>query len=75
MAKVIYETNEYDGYGKHNHYHYKYVQDGDEITKIKCHRQKFFNGDENEWEYEETEVESWTIGDPSMPEWLNDYIE
>lgn len=74
MAKTVYQTNEWDGYGKHNHYHNEYRVDGDEVTKVRVHRQKFFDGDENTWETEEKVIDSWDKDDSSMPGWLRQYL-
>lgn len=71
---TIYTTNPWDGHGKHNYYWNEYRLEGDKVVKYKCHRFKFFNGDENEWEEEETEETSWNINDPDMPEGPKNHI-
>lgn len=70
----IYETQEWKGYGKQNYYWNEYWRDGDRIIKFKCHRFKFFDGDESNWEEEKNEEDSWAIDDSSMPDWLKNYI-
>lgn len=70
---TIYTTNEHKGYGK-SYYWNEYRFDGDTVYQYKCSRKKFFNGDENEWEYDEDEVDSWSVDDPNMPDWLRNYI-
>lgn len=75
MKKKIYETQEWKGYGKQNYYHNEYFQDKDIITKFKCNRRKFFNGEENEWLETKREEISWNKGDSDIPSWLKKHIK
>lgn len=70
----IYTTKEYKGYGKHNYYWNEYHLEGNEVSKHRCHRQKFFDGHENNWETSEKVVDSRTTDDPNMPGWLHKHL-
>lgn len=70
---LLYQTNSWKGYGNETYWN-EYHREGDTVVKYKCRRAKFFDGDENTYDEDQTEVESWSVDDPSMPDWLKDYL-
>ncbi|WP_438831587.1 hypothetical protein [Streptococcus pluranimalium] len=71
---LIYKTNSWSGYSKGSSYWNEYRLEGNRIIKYKCSSIKFFDGNENVRETEETEVDSWGLDDESMPEWLREHL-
>ena len=71
---LLYKTNEWSGYGTQNYYWNEYRLEGGAVGKYKCHRFKFFDGHESAWGQEEELQESWAVGDPTMPSWLQQYL-
>ena len=71
---VVYRTKEWKGFGKQNYYWHEYRKEGSRIAKYKCHRRKFFDGKENNWDTDEEFVESWEKNDWNVPEWLKKFF-
>ena len=72
---LLYKTNEWKGYGKQEHIWNEYRLDVDKVTMVKCRRQKFFDGRENDWEQSERKMKSWARDDANLPEWLQELLK
>ena len=70
----IYRTNEWAGHTNGSTYWNEYRLEGNEVVKYKCFSMKIFDGDENYTSEGEEQVDSWALDDPSMPEWLRQYL-
>lgn len=55
---------------KQNYYHNEFRLEVDEVVKYKYNHYKAFDGHESEWIETETQVASWELEDPDMPDWL-----
>ncbi len=71
---IIYRTREWKGHGKQNYSWNEYHLEADKVIKFACHRSKFFDGKENNWEESAKKVASWLVDDLNMPEWLHKFI-
>lgn len=71
---TIYQTNDRSSCSKQNYYWNEYRLEGSTVVQYKCHRQKYFDGDENEWQADEEIVESWATDSPDLPDWLHQYL-
>ena len=71
--KTIYVTKEKPGYGKSSYWN-EYRLESDTVNKYRCGTVKSFDGKENTWVETEKKVDSWSVDDPTMPDWLKDKL-
>jgi hypothetical protein len=72
---LIYKTKERKGYGKNNYSWNEYRLEKNKVIRYKCHRWKFYYGDDSVWKDDETIDTSWNLDDPFMPAWIKRRLE
>lgn len=74
--ETIYKTSERKSeWDKFSRYWNEYRQENDTIYKFAMSKTKMPEKiNDSRWPIHSTEKESWKIGDPDLPDWLNNYI-